>query len=115
MPLDGLAEVERNLRLAQEALLARARLAADEIATLLESWAKANAPFKDRTGNLRQSIAGSWAQSKPDVFRVVISAGMSYAAFVELLHQGRYAYLWPAVTANDARIMEIWQKRLAIP
>jgi len=114
MPLEGMEEVKRNLRRLADEMMERARQAADEIATLLESWAKTNAPFKDRTGNLRQSIAGSWAQVGRDILRVVLSAGMEYAVFVELLHQGRYAYLWPAVAANQERILHIWHTRLKL-
>lgn len=114
MPLEGWDEVKRNLEHAHREMVQRAGDAAGEIADLLESYAKANAPFRDRTANLRQSIDGTWAQIGRDVFRVVLSAGMEYAAFVELLHQGRYAYLWPAVMSNETRIMEIWRKRLEI-
>lgn len=114
MPLEGMDEIQANLKRLGEQMIERAGKAADEIASLLESYSKSHAPFKDQSGNLRQSIRGTWEHVRRDVFRVILSASMEYAAFVELLHQGRYAYLWPAVLENEKRIQQIWHDRLAL-
>lgn len=114
MALEGMEQIQANLKRFETEMLQRAAAAANEIADLLVTWAKPNAPFKDQSGNLRQSITGTWEQIQRDVFRVILSAHMSYAGFVELLHGGRYAYLWPAVMENETRILQIWRDRLAL-
>lgn len=110
----GFTEIRENLRRMEEQLYAAAWHAAEEIAALLESWSKMNAPFTDRTGNLRQSIRGTAEQTRRDLYTVILTAGMEYAIFVERVREGKYAYLWPAVTENQARIRAIWQARLTV-
>lgn len=112
--VEGLDRVLGNLHRYEAETIQKAADAAGEIAELLEAYAKTNAPFTDRTGNLRASIDGTWSQVRGDVFRVVLSAGMEYAQFVELLHNGKYSYLWPAMNANLDRIHDIWQRRLSV-
>lgn len=58
--------------------------------------------FTDRTGDLRGSIGATIAvESDPTKIRVVLSAGMEYAVYVEKIKNGTYAYLGPAL--NDIR------------
>lgn len=110
--MEGLNDVSRRQQAWLEAQHRKAAAAADEIAALLESDAKANAPFTDRTGNLRNSIQGTGEQVRADLYRVVLSAGMEYAIFVETIRGGHYAYLWPTMLRNEARIKAIWRERL---
>lgn len=114
MSVHGVEEINRNLSRLESEMLRAAGDAADEIAQYLETYSKQNAPFKDRTGNLRGSIDGSWEQVGKDLFRVILSAGMDYAVFVELCRDGRYAFLWPAVNESLDEIKSIWARHLRL-
>lgn len=142
MPLEGVDNVLRNLAALGQRMQQAAAEAADESAILLETYAKQTAPFKDRTGNLRNSIKGTWGNA-PGGFRIVLSAGMSYAPPVEFGHFAkrnttRYstragrattqrisdrafgtgvqarAFIWPSVAANAPRVLEIFKRRLSV-
>lgn len=107
MPVTGLPELLANLSaVEQKVTLGRVR-AAEEIAALLESWAKTNAPFTDQTGNLRNSIKGEIESVSADMVTIILSAGMEYAPYVELRWEGRFAYLLPAIEANREKMAEI--------
>jgi hypothetical protein len=110
----GFIQVRARLREMEALLYERAAGAADEIATYLETYSKTTAPFTDRTGNLRASIKGSATRLRRDLFTVILEATMEYAIFVELIREGKYAYIWPSIADNQGRIMEIWHKRLAL-
>lgn len=112
MPLEGMDSVLQNLASLKQRLREAAASASEEIAALLEAYAKTNAPFTDQTGNLRQSISGSAQQTAKDVYTIILAAGMNYGMFVELLHEQKYAFLWPAVSENTARIQQIWAERI---
>ena len=62
-------------------------------ASKMESWAKENAPWTDRTGAARQRLHGEayWENSK-----IVVAAIMhqvDYGVYLELAHQRKYAIL----------------------
>lgn len=142
MSIGGFEQVNRNLDAWAARQRQRSEDAAGEIAALLEAYCKQTAPFKDRTGNLRNSIRGTWEQAGPNLYRVVLSANTEYAIFVELGHFARrgttrmstragritvqrisdraygtqvqpLAYLWPSIVANKDRAVHIWAQRLS--
>lgn len=135
-----MGEVQRNLQAAIQRMHAQAAAAADETAHFLESTAKQNAPFTDRTGNLRNSIDGT-STALPDGYRMVLSANMTYAPYVELGHfskrnttrmstrKGRVtaqrisdrafgtavqarAFIWPTVAGASGTALEIFKRHL---
>lgn len=116
--VEGADEVTRNLERLAEDLYRRAYRAAEEIAALLESYAKANHPWKPDTGATDVSTRGTVVPSSPniraDVLTVVLSAGMEYDVFLELAKQGRHAWLWPAIEANLSRIRQIFAEHLRL-
>lgn len=67
----------------------------------LEAYAKANAPWTDRTGNARQGLQGRAYQTSD---AVIIALGHSptinYGLWLEVLHQGRYAIIMPTLEAH---------------
>lgn len=92
---------------AQEALVKIAQY----WAVVLESSAKENAPWADRTANARQSLrayigtdapAGypSSQQLAQDVVELFLSHGMYYGIFLETRWQGRYAIIYPTLEAH---------------
>mgnify|MGYP001591167191 CR=1 FL=1 len=71
-----------------------------------EGTAKRDAPFTDRTGNLRNSIAAGVTKVQEHEVEGALSAGypgigasMEYAGFVELgtSRSAPYPYIWPAL------------------
>lgn len=107
MPVEGLSDLLGNMNALQRRVAIGRVRAAEEIAALLESWAKTNAPFVDKTGNLRNSIKGEVETVSVDMVTLILSAGMEYAPYVELRYEGRFAYLMPAIEANRERMEEI--------
>lgn len=110
--VQGLNEAQRKLELYASGLKSQANLAAQEIATLLEGYAKAHHPWTPRTGATTVSIRGTVVEASEEIIRVVLSAGMDYDIYLELFHEGRWAWLWPAITANIDTIRAILRKRL---
>jgi hypothetical protein len=70
----------------------------------IEAWMKANARWKDNTGNLRQSL---FAEVDDLVMGVAIffDYGLSYGSFLEFGHAGKYAIIAPAL---DFWGIQVW-------
>ncbi|MBQ1441637.1 MAG: hypothetical protein IIZ08_06945 [Clostridia bacterium] len=62
----------------------------------MESFAKANRPWTDRTGMARRTIQGVSAFDG-SLFSVGVEGHMPYSVFLELGFGGRYSILAPAV------------------
>lgn len=58
--------------------------------------AKDEAPWTDRTGLARQTIApvSDWAG---DTFRIGVAGNMNYSPYLEKANDERYAVLWPTI------------------
>lgn len=110
----GLRDVERSL----EALYTGERRAIAnamrEICSVLADWAKTNHDWMPETGNTDASTRADIVKAGLDEIVVALSAGMSYDVFLELAHSGRWAWLWPAMTANQTRILEILVKHCGV-
>lgn len=62
----------------------------------MEAFAKANRPWRDRTGNARRTLEGV-AGLNGDRFAVGVEGHMPYSVFLELGYGEKYAILSPAV------------------
>jgi len=98
--LDGAMEALAGLdRLVQHSERG-AKIAIEQVLSKMRDYAKDNAPFTDRTGNLRNSIQYEMdPEGKP---AGVLYAGMNYAIYVELREgywvlQGAIDYFEPAI------------------
>lgn len=71
------------------------RLLCLRYAAEIETWMKVNAPWTDRTGNLRKSL---YAQVEDLANEIVLGFdyGLDYGKHLEFAHQGRYAIIAPA-------------------
>lgn len=132
-------EIAASLTALQIRMNAAMAAAADEVAHLLENYAKEHhgttpreagyirrpgragkvwreggIGWGDVTGATQTSITGSSEKLYNDVYRVVLSAGMSYDVFLELARNGKWAWLWPAVEANQDNIRAILARHLAL-
>ena len=98
--LRGQAEVERNLDRWYQGKLARVATAMQEIAAILEGYAKSNHEWRDRTGATTTGIRGFISEATPQMVSVVLAGSMDYNIFLELARDGKWSWLWPAVEAN---------------
>lgn len=92
----GRDEVLRNMDAYEQKIVRSAEEIAKYFAPQMETHAKANAPWTDRTGNARQSLYGWWDKQGKKVI-VFISHGRDYGLWLEIRNSGRYAILWPTV------------------
>ena len=87
--IKGLAEREIRTR-------AALGLYADTVAKKMETHAKSNKPWVDRTGRAKQSLNSSW-KWVGDVARVELSHGVYYGIYLELCNEKKYAIIKPTI------------------
>lgn len=95
MKLD-FSEVKTNLTKLSEVVNNRGEQIMEYTMTDAESHAKRTAPWKDRTGNARKSIAHLTKASK-DLIVGVIGIGVFYGKYLELSRQGKYRVIRPTI------------------
>lgn len=83
-----------------------------EIMALLEKWAKDEHAYTDRTGALTASITGEIAEVSEDLVRGTLSAGTSAAVFLELAHEGKWAFLWPVIERHKDDIAAVLARHM---
>lgn len=79
-------------------------------APLVEAYAKINAPWVDRTGNARQTLA-AFGVKKSGVWWLVLRQWMDYGKWLELRWGGRYAIVLPALQQHYG---EVWKSVKAL-
>lgn len=79
-----------------------------EQAAEMEAWAKANAPWQDRTGAAR---AGLHATVEGNA--ITLAHGVDYGLWLEIANQGKYAIIAPAIDYWGPRIMGELQHMIA--
>ena len=90
--VEATADYERRVMAAVEAV-------ANYFAPVLESHAKATAPWQDRTGNARQGLF-SVVEVARDVVNLYLAHGMKYGLWLEVKYSGRYAVILPTLQAH---------------
>lgn len=70
----------------------------------MEQTAKQDAPWKDRTGLARQTIAAV-ADWEGNTYRIGIAGNMNYSPYLELARMKNYAVLWPTVQKLTPEIL----------
>lgn len=99
---------------AQEALLKIAKY----FEPILESAAKTNAPWTDRTANARQSLRAYTGTDAPagypssqqlakDVVEIFLSHGMYYGIFLETRFAGQFAIVYPTLLEHAPEIQRM--------
>ena len=87
--IKGIAEREIKTR-------AALGLYADTVAKKMETHAKSNKPWVDRTGRAKQSLNSSW-KWVGDVARVELSHGVYYGIYLEFCNEKKYAIIKPTI------------------
>lgn len=76
----------------------------------MESWAKANAPWTDRTGDARERLHATVEETGP-IGTIVLSHGVDYGIWLEIANGGRFAIIalaidvWGPVVMRDLQRM----------
>ena len=77
----------------------------------MESYAKQNAPWTDRTGNARRTLFGLNTFGSDDagdssVYYIGVGGAMPYSPELELRHRGKYAILHPTLELFAPTLLE---------
>lgn len=80
-----------------------------EIEPMLEGYAKANRPWKDRTGRARQGLTSSSERTASELV-IRLAHTVPYGVFLELCQAGRFAILGPTMEATKAEMERILRK-----
>jgi hypothetical protein len=96
--IDGLTGLEART-------LVATKVYAQTAANNLESYAKQNAPWTDRTGMARKSIAGSISDI-PHGVRITLAHGVDYGIWLELAHEKKFATIAPTIRVKSASVVK---------
>lgn len=77
----------------------------ESVAEEMESYAKANAPWQDRTGNARRTLEG-FTVREADRVAVGVCGNMPYSPHLETGFHGRFAILVPTVDAYSGSMID---------
>lgn len=75
-------------------------------ASKMESWAKDNAPWTDRTGAARQRLHGEAYWENPKIVVAAVMHQVDYGIYLELAHQRRFAILERTLEEHKDEIQE---------
>lgn len=90
----------KNFLLYAGRIIVATRAVADFIAQKMQSEARQNAPWEDRTGNARSGLLGLTEMAAHDMIHIYLTHTMWYGVFLELARGGRYAVIMPTIEAN---------------
>lgn len=93
-------EVQRGLERYYQTTLEALHAIGQYYAPIVESYAKQNAKWTDRTGNARQGLQGLVEDLSETTVALYLKHGVEYGTALELAHQGRYAIVLPTLEAH---------------
>lgn len=102
--MNGLANVLRNIDNFANLAMYILWLVAQEHAVDMEAYAKAHAPWTDRTGDARKTLKGT-AQQDAISTAIQIAHGMPYGEYLEHANSGKFAILWPTIQNEYAQFI----------
>lgn len=98
--ITGTSQLNAELRRYGDRTKASLILYADHFGkNTMESYAKRNAPWTDRTNMARNSLNGGGFLSQYDIVSY-IAGGVDYQKWLEVISAGKWAILQPTVLAN---------------
>lgn len=105
----GQEHVKRRMREYGVAVKQTTWRIAEYWAPVLESYAKENRPWTDRTGNARAMLWARPVRLSDDAVAIILSHGVDYGLWLEIRWQGRYAIIWPTLQAHLSQIERMYQ------
>lgn len=101
--LDVLAE---NINRRGKTLNRTRRNAMDRLAEEMETWAAANAPWKNRTFRARTTLEAFALHDEANyISTAYISHGVPYGIFLETMNSGQYAIIEPTIQHFSGRFL----------
>ena len=91
-----------------QAIFQTARRLADQNAREMEEWAKANAPWTDRTGAARAGL-----HATVEGTNITLSHGVPHGLWLEIANGGRFAIIAQAIDVFGAKYMDELQRAVA--
>lgn len=82
--------------------------ACKETAQEMEDYARENAPWRDRTGDARANLTGSWGLNQY-VYYIRLAHGVPYGVYLEMYHEKRFEVIAPTLRKYENRVWEIYR------
>ena len=76
-----------------------------------QTYARENAPWKDRTSNARNGLVGQGFKDR-NIFGFVIAGTVTYQPFLETRFSGRYAIILPTLKHEGPEFMKTASRML---
>lgn len=77
----------------------------------METWAKQNAPWTDRTGDARERLHATVEETGP-IGTIVLAHGVEYGLQLEIRNGGAYAIIAPAIDMFAPIVMRDLQRMM---
>lgn len=100
-----------SLRNGHKKLMDAAWITAQRMAPEVENYAKANAPWTDRTGNARNGLAAR-AYRDGNGVGILLYHQVDYGIWLEVRWGGKYAIINPTIDAMGPRVMASYNRLL---
>jgi uncharacterized membrane protein YccC len=98
------SQIESFLTTANDRFNAALDMYSETACKKLQSDARANAKWKDRTGDARKRLTG-YRERRHNGIRLVLAHGVDYGLWLELAHEQRYAILQQTVNKLGPEIL----------
>ena len=98
------SELNRNLDTFEGRFNAALEMYVDTASKNLESEAKRNRPWTDRTNRARLGLTGSY-EVKPKLATIVLAHTVDYGVWLELAHEKNWAIIMPTINASSGGII----------
>lgn len=93
------------------AIFQSGRRIAYEQAEEMEQYAKANAPWTDRTGDARERLHATVEETGP-IGTIVLAHGVDYGIWLEIANGGRYSIIPQTIDVFGPRVMRSLQNMI---
>lgn len=103
----GTVEMGRNCTIYGNKVIEAVNQVALYFAPVLETYAKANKKWVDRTGNATQSLHSFVEMFSKDAVHLILSHGVFYGIFLESKYASRYSIIWPTLQAHLQAIFKM--------
>lgn len=101
--------IRRGLERFEKAATDAMKHACKETSGEMQEYAKANAPWRDRTGNARAGLKGSWGMNQY-VYYIKLAHSVSYGVYLELSMEKRFEIIAPTMAKYSDRVWEIYKE-----
>lgn len=101
----GLEVMANNINKRGNRLNATRRKAMERLATEMETYAKVNAPWQNRTGHARATLRATAIHNESQQTSTVwLAHGVPYGIWLEIMNGGQYAIVGPTIQAFSKRM-----------